>query len=113
MVFYRAPNGSCFPFTFIIGFFFLFTDRGGVGGGGGGNRGNYGNFSSEDGGGGRDWSSRGGGGGGNRGNNGGGFGGRQRQERRSFTEDLPNPAPGGNNIKKRILLWGNIIFEQL
>ena len=52
----------------------------------GGNRGNYGNFSSEEGN--REWTARG-----NRGNN-GGFGGRPRQERRSFTEDLPNPTPG-------------------
>ncbi|XP_972024.2 eukaryotic translation initiation factor 4H [Tribolium castaneum] len=56
-----------------------FNDRGG-------NRGNYGNFSAEDGP--REWSSRGG-----RGGNAGAFGGRARQERRSFTEDLPNPAP--------------------
>ncbi|XP_068900052.1 eukaryotic translation initiation factor 4H-like isoform X2 [Tenebrio molitor] len=73
-----------------------FERRGGGRGGSfndrGGNRGNYGNFSSEEGGN-REWSSRG-----NRGNNGGGgggggFGSRPRQERRSFTEDLPNPAP--------------------
>ncbi|RZC33747.1 eukaryotic translation initiation factor 4H, partial [Asbolus verrucosus] len=70
-----------------------FERRGGGRGGSfndrGGNRGNYGNFSSEEGGN-RDWSARGG----NRGNNGGGFGSRPRQERRSFTEDLPNPTPG-------------------
>ncbi|XP_044261116.1 eukaryotic translation initiation factor 4H [Tribolium madens] len=67
-----------------------FDRRGGGRGGSfndrGGNRGNYGNFSAEDGP--REWSSSRG----NRGNA-GGFGGRARQERRSFTEDLPNPAP--------------------
>ncbi|CAH0548938.1 unnamed protein product [Brassicogethes aeneus] len=78
-------------------------DRENRGGGGVGNRGNYGNFGgggSEDGGpqgggGGREWTQQRGGRGGPGGGGGGGYGGgRPRQEnRRSFSEDLPNPAP--------------------
>lgn len=85
------------------------TDRGG-------NRGNYGNFSSEDGP--RDWSSRGGmrgnnGGGGFGGGSGGGGGfggGRPRPERKSFTEDLPNPTPGTFFFLKKILHFYDVNF---
>ncbi|XP_023012778.1 eukaryotic translation initiation factor 4H1 [Leptinotarsa decemlineata] len=74
-----------------------------------GNRGNYGNFTGDDGGphqqrgGGGEWSSNR-----NRGNMGGqgGFsgGGRPRQERKSFSEDLPNPAPDTSGRPKLKLL---------
>ncbi|KAG5893526.1 hypothetical protein JTB14_006062 [Gonioctena quinquepunctata] len=83
----------------------IFNDRDGAG-----NRGNYGNFTGGEevpqrGGGGewganRDRGSQGGGGG-----PGGGFGGgRPRQERRSFSEDLPNPAPDTSGRPKLKLL---------
>ncbi|XP_019871788.1 eukaryotic translation initiation factor 4H [Aethina tumida] len=87
-----------------------FDRRGGGGGGGrnfndrdrggGGHRGNYGNFGggpNDDGppqGGGREWGGRGGRDGGGRGGPGGYSGGWPRQDnRRSFSEDLPNPMP--------------------
>ncbi|XP_018562765.1 eukaryotic translation initiation factor 4H [Anoplophora glabripennis] len=68
----------------------------------GGYRGNYGNFTDEgpQRGGGGEWGANRG-----RGNPGGGFGGgRPRQERRSFSEDLPNPAPDTSGRPKLKLL---------
>ncbi|KAK9751996.1 RNA recognition motif [Popillia japonica] len=75
------------------------SGRGGYGGNRdrGGHRGNYGNFGEDT----HNWNNRGGGPGGNR--NPGFSGGRTRQERRPFTDDMPNPPADTSGRPKLVL----------